>query len=120
MFIINNLQTSPYLISLMGAGAHTVNTKNENEESFGFELSDNFPNPFNPTTRIKYQIPELSKVKLTVFNLLGVKIATLVNEEKPAGVYEVVFDGTGLSSGVYFYRIETGRYSDTKKLLLLK
>jgi hypothetical protein len=85
-----------------------------------FSFSQNYPNPFNPTTKIQYQLPELSKVKLTVYDMLGREIKTLVNEEKPAGSYEVKFDGTGLPSGIYFYRIETGKFSDTKKFILLK
>lgn len=85
-----------------------------------FSFSQNFPNPFNPSTKIKYQIPEPGRVSLIVYNVLGRKIITLVNEEKPAGTYEVVFDGMGLPSGVYFYRIESGSFSDTKKFILLK
>ncbi len=85
-----------------------------------FSLSQNYPNPFNPTTKIKYQLPELSKVRLTVYDVLGREIKVLVDQEKPAGTYEVEFDAANLPSGVYFYRIEAGKYSDTKKLLLLK
>lgn len=92
-----------------------------------FSLSQNYPNPFNPTTKIKYHLPELSKVKLTVYDVLGREVRTLVNEEKPAGSYEVEFDGTNLPSGVYFYRIEAipngrqaGKFSETKKFVLLK
>jgi hypothetical protein len=85
-----------------------------------FTLFQNYPNPFNPTTKIRYQIPELSKVKLTVYDVLGREVTTLVNEEKPAGVYEVEFDGANLPSGVYFYRIEAEKYSETKKFILLK
>ena len=99
-----------------------VVTKVEKEKvSFDpVELSQNYPNPFNPTTKIKYQFPEMSKVKLTVYDVLGREVKTLVNEEKPAGNYEVEFDGTNLTSGIYFYRIETEKFSDTKKFVLLK
>lgn len=83
-------------------------------------MSDNYPNPSNPITKINYQPAELSKVKLTVYDMPGKEIVTLVNEEKSAGRYETEFDGTGLPSGVYFYRIETEKYSDKKKLLLPK
>jgi hypothetical protein len=85
-----------------------------------YKLYQNYPNPFNPTTKIKYQLPEISKVKLIVYDVLGREIRTLVNEEKPAGTYEVEFDGKGLPSSVYIYRIETGKFSDTKKIVLLK
>lgn len=83
-------------------------------------LEQNYPNPFNPTTEIGYQISEVSHVTLRVYNVLGQEVATLVNEVKQPGRYEVTFDGTGLSSGVYFYRLQAGEFVDTKKLLLLK
>lgn len=97
-----------------------TDVKNSVSNIPNFALFQNFPNPFNPATKIKYQISELSKVRLTVYDMLGREITTLVNEEKAAGLYEVEFNGTELPSGVYFYRIETGKYSDTKKFVLLK
>ncbi|MCZ6701415.1 MAG: T9SS type A sorting domain-containing protein [Ignavibacteria bacterium] len=95
---------------------------NVNEEKIleEFRLSQNFPNPFNPTTAIKYQIPELSFVTIKVYDALGNEIATLVNEEKSAGEYDVEFDGTDLTSGIYFYRIEAGSFIETKKMILIK
>lgn len=95
-------------------------TKNTTHKPSTFRLYQNYPNPFNPRTKIKYQIPELSNIKLTVYDVLGREVRTLVNEEKPAGSYEAEFNGKDLPSGVYFYRIETGKYSDTKKFVLLK
>jgi len=87
-------------------------------------LSQNYPNPFNPTTKIKYQIPELSFVTLKVYDVLGSEIITLVNEEKPVGSYEVEFSAIGgaidLSSGIYFYRIKAGDFIQTKKMTLIK
>ncbi|NNG26605.1 MAG: T9SS type A sorting domain-containing protein [Ignavibacteriaceae bacterium] len=85
-----------------------------------FELYQNYPNPFNPTTIIKYDINELAVVELTVFDILGREIVMLVNEEKAAGRYEIVFDASSLPSGVYFYQLETGSFVETKKMLLLK
>jgi hypothetical protein len=85
-----------------------------------FSLSQNYPNPFNPSTKIKYSIPEKSEVQIKVFNVLGEKIKTLVNEEKPAGEYEVEFDGSTLPSGVYLYQLQAGGYISVKKMLLLK
>jgi len=85
-----------------------------------FQLYQNYPNPFNPNTTIKYQIPELSLVTVRVYNVLGNKIATLLNEEKPAGNYEVEFYANGLPSGIYFYKLIAGSFVETKKMLLLK
>ena len=85
-----------------------------------FTLYQNYPNPFNPTTTFSYSIPKTSLVQLKVFNLLGQEVATLVNEEKPIGNYEVNYDASDLSSGVYFYRLKTGNYINIKKMILLK
>jgi hypothetical protein len=83
-------------------------------------LLQNYPNPFNPSTTIEFSLPRSGYVMLQVFNILGQVVATLVNEEKEARSYQVQFDGTGLASGVYFYRMMAGQYVATKKLLLLK
>jgi hypothetical protein len=102
-----------------------------------YYLSNNYPNPFNPTTAIKYSIPEISYVTLKVYDVLGNEIATLVNEEKPIGSYEVEFSAIGgsasggdawnLTSGIYFYRLQVypanggaGSFVETKKMILLK
>ena len=85
-----------------------------------FYLSQNYPNPFNPSTTIEYSIPERSNVVIKVFDLLGRKVATLVNDEKSAGVYKVKFDGSSLSSGIYFYKLWTENYGTVKKMILLK
>ena len=85
-----------------------------------FSLTQNYPNPFNPTTKISYQIPVTSFVSLKVYDILGKEVVTLVNEEKPAGNYEVEFDGSGLSSGIYFYKLNTENYTSVKKMILVK
>jgi len=85
-----------------------------------FELFQNYPNPFNPTTTIKYSVAEPGIVSLKVFDILGREVATLVNERKPAGYYEVSFDGSELSSGIYFYQLTAGVFKATKKFVLLK
>ena len=85
-----------------------------------YTLSNNYPNPFNPTTTIKYSVPKLSFVSIKVYDVLGRLVKTLVNENKPAGNYNVTFDGSNFVSGVYFYRMESGSFSQTMKLLLLK
>jgi hypothetical protein len=85
-----------------------------------FELFNNFPNPFNPTTRIKYEIPQLTNSSLMVYDVLGNEIAILVNEEKSAGIYDVEFDATGLPSGIYFYQLKVENYIQTKKMMVIK
>ncbi len=85
-----------------------------------YALYQNYPNPFNPVSKIKYDIPELSFVTLKIYDVLGSEIATLVNEEKPVGSYEVTFDASNLPSGVYFYQLKTKGYLETKKMILMK
>jgi predicted GH43/DUF377 family glycosyl hydrolase len=85
-----------------------------------FHLQQNYPNPFNPTTTIRYAVPQRSLVTLTVFNMLGQQVATLVNGDVEAGYHEVRFDAAGLASGAYFYRMQAGSYVDTKELLLIR
>ncbi len=85
-----------------------------------FVLHQNYPNPFNPTTKIKYSIPVGSFVSIKVFDLLGREIITLVNEKKQQGTYQVEFDGKNLSNGIYYYRIITGDFTETKKFILMK
>ena len=95
-----------------------VNDKSQSV--FNFKLEQNYPNPFNPTTTIRYRIPETGLVTLKVYDILGREVATLVNEERISGSYEVEFDGSNLSSGVYFYRMRAGDFIDTKKFVLIK
>ena len=86
----------------------------------GFVLSQNYPNPFNPGTKIEYGLPERAYVTLKVYDVLGREVATLVDEEVNAGYHQASFDGSSLSSGLYFYRLSAGRFSTTKRLMLLK
>lgn len=85
-----------------------------------FSLEQNYPNPFNPSTKIKFTLPSKASVVLKVFNILGKEIATLVNGEQDAGNYTVEFDASTLKSGVYFYRLEAGSFTETKKMILMK
>jgi hypothetical protein len=85
-----------------------------------FELLQNYPNPFNPSTQIKYSVPANGLVKLSVFNLIGEEITVLVNEVVDAGFYGVAFNAANLPSGIYFYRLQTGKIVKTKKMVLMK
>ncbi|MCF6268413.1 MAG: T9SS type A sorting domain-containing protein [Melioribacteraceae bacterium] len=108
------------MLNAIGFKEDLTDLGEETSTELDFKLYENYPNPFNPSTQIKYSIPNTSNVKLEVFNLIGEKISTLVNEEKQPGTYEVSFNGVNLSSGVYFYKISTNQFSDVKKLMLLK
>ena len=85
-----------------------------------FSIDQNFPNPFNPVTNLEFGISDLGFVSLKVYDITGKEVATLVNEIKPSGRYEVKFDGSNFASGVYFYKIQTGNYSETRKMFLIK
>ncbi|MDZ7623912.1 MAG: T9SS type A sorting domain-containing protein [Ignavibacteriaceae bacterium] len=94
-----------------------------------YTICQNYPNPFNPITKIKYSIPQSpllggdgrgGLVTLKVYDILGREIATLVNEEKPAGEYEVEFNAANLPSGIYFYQLKAGQFTDTKKMVLIR
>jgi len=85
-----------------------------------FNLSQNYPNPFNPTTTIKYSIPKLNFVTIKIYNVLGIEVATLVNEEQTVGTYELNWNAANLPSGVYFYQLRAGNYVETKKMILLR
>jgi hypothetical protein len=85
-----------------------------------FFIHQNFPNPFNPITKIKYSIPHLLQVQIKVYDILGKEIETLVNNEKPAGNYELSWNAANLPSGVYFYRIQAGSFIETKKMVLIR
>jgi len=85
-----------------------------------FKLYDNYPNPFNPTTVIRYSIVNMNIVKISVYNAIGQKISTLVNKRQPAGSYSVNFNGSNLAAGIYYYQITVGNFQQTKQMLLLK
>ena len=90
------------------------------QNTFNFLLSQNYPNPFNPNTKITWQTPIAGHQSLKVYNILGNEIVTLVNEFKEAGNYEVNFDASKLSSGIYVYKLQVGSFIDIKKMILLK
>jgi hypothetical protein len=85
-----------------------------------YQLNQNFPNPFNPATTIRYSISKTSNVSLKVFDMLGREVQTLVHTMQAPGLYTVLLNAQGLGSGVYFYRLSAGTFTDTKKLLLIK
>jgi len=110
-------------LRLIGGGFNTTPTAVETDKPLVYQLNQNYPNPFNPATIIKYSIAEDSFVNLTVYNILGEKVASLINKEQRAGRYEVQWNAAssgGLANGVYIYRIQAGKFTNTKKMILLK
>ena len=85
-----------------------------------FKLTQNYPNPFNPSTKIAYSVPVSGNVSMVIYDNLGEEVATLVNENKAAGTYNVEFDASSLPSGIYFYSLTSGNFTETKKMILLK
>jgi len=85
-----------------------------------FTLRQNYPNPFNPVTSIKYQVARTSQVDLSIFNILGQKVATLVSDKQQAGDYNVEWDASGFASGVYLYRLTADKFIEIKKLVFIK
>ncbi len=98
----------------------SINIMNNTTILNDFKLYQNYPNPFNPVTKINYELPNDGKVKLMIYDVLGREIKTLVNEVKQAGKYTVEFNGHNFASGVYFYRIESGKFTEVKRMVLVK
>ncbi|HSW53546.1 MAG TPA: T9SS type A sorting domain-containing protein [Ignavibacteriaceae bacterium] len=114
---LSNIQRDEFDLNKL----HYVNVSFKGETiPVTYELSQNYPNPFNPTTTIRYQIPKDGVVTLKVYDILGAEVATLVNEEKVAGKYEVSFNASSLASGVYIYRLNVNEYVNVKKMVLVK
>ncbi|HVO76143.1 MAG TPA: T9SS type A sorting domain-containing protein, partial [Ignavibacteriaceae bacterium] len=97
-----------------------IKERNKNIQPAEYTLSQNYPNPFNPSTKIQYSVSNPGFIKLTVYNILGQQVETLVNGFKNAGTYEITWNASNLSSGIYFYRIEAGNFVSVKKMTLLK
>ena len=116
-----------WIVGNNGTILHTTNggvTFVEDEKIYEipttYSLSNNFPNPFNPSTKIQYSIPQSNNVVIKIFNVLGKEVETLVNEEKPVGTYEITWNTENLPSGVYFYQLTAGKFIETKKMILMK
>ena len=97
-----------------------TDVENNNSVITDYMLYQNYPNPFNPITNIEYAVPKWSKTTLKIYDVLGSEITTLINEEKPAGVYQINWDASSLSSGVYFYQLKAGEFVQTRKMILMK
>jgi hypothetical protein len=120
----HNGSTSPDTVHMEGTGAPLVSVQSQEEKlPTEFVLSQNYPNPFNPSTKIKFSIPigtGHAPSVLKVFDLLGREVKTLVNENLHAGSYEVTFDANGLASGIYYYRLTAGEFTQSKRMMLLR
>jgi hypothetical protein len=131
---VSNLRTLKYLTKserdkkqiedIFLASEVNINTKSKNNINSNipdkYDLFQNYPNPFNPVTTIKYAIPKSGIVTIIIYDITGREIQKLVNEQKQAGYYSVMFDGSNLSSGIYFYQIQTNDFVQVKKMVLIK
>jgi hypothetical protein len=136
----NGTNSNPFTLLATGPGSYTVNAGHasplrwdsasvtitltdvgvNSSNPTEYKLYDNYPNPFNPSTTLRYSIPEASLTTLKVYDELGKEVATLVNETKSAGIYEVEFNASNLSSGIYYYTLQAGSFSKTNKMILMK
>ncbi|MCB0724772.1 MAG: T9SS type A sorting domain-containing protein [Ignavibacteriae bacterium] len=112
--------TGPYDMYAGTGCSGSVTSVHNNQIPVKYSLSQNYPNPFNPSTSIRFEIPKDGLVKLVVYDVLGKEVATLINDKRTAGTYLVDFNATGLSSGVYFYKLITSDFTDVKKMTLIK
>ncbi len=121
LWIFHNADNLPNPYGLKITGNATITSVSEEKSTPDkFHLYQNYPNPFNPTTKINFVIPKSGLVTIKVYDILGNKVAILINENKPAGKYEVEFNASELTSGIYFYSLIAGSYYETKKMILLK
>ena len=112
--------TSEQAENLMNGQSKSLASNTETELPVSFELSDNYPNPFNPETKIQIGLPKDSDVKLQIFNIRGQVVATPFDGDLPAGSHTINFNASNLPSGVYFYKIIAGEFSDVKRMVLVK
>lgn len=112
--------TTQFKIDDLGFGGATAVSTGAGESPAEFKLFNNYPNPFNPSTTVTYQLPERSMVTLRVYNVLGKEVKTLVNEEKPSGKFSVEFNASNLPSGVYYCAMQAGSYYKVSKMILIK
>ena len=115
-----DLQSATYSVSQNMPKNGELISANKNSTPTVYSLNQNYPNPFNPSTVVQYAIPEATNVKIEIFNITGEKVATLVDEFKSEGYYEISFDASGLPTGMYLYRISAGAFVSTKKMILMK
>ncbi|NQV41855.1 MAG: T9SS type A sorting domain-containing protein [Candidatus Marinimicrobia bacterium] len=109
--------TAVWSYSFIGAGGTAID---DVEAPATYALSTNYPNPFNPSTIINYEIGQSELVKLTVYNVLGQEVMVLVNDFQQAGAHEIQFQAGALASGIYMYRLEAGNFTSTQKMILMK
>ncbi|HMS64460.1 MAG TPA: T9SS type A sorting domain-containing protein [Ignavibacteria bacterium] len=112
---------NPHAPEMVGTITATVSSISQTTELVnGYKISQNYPNPFNPSTKINFSIPYSSQVILKIYNNSGQQVAALVNERLNASSYEVEWDAADFNSGIYYYKIQAGNFSETKKMLLIK
>ena len=116
----DDLGANPYWVSAQFIYDLLTDVKDTPDQSFNFNLYQNYPNPFNPETVISYTLPERNVVSIKIYDVIGKEVSTLINKEQNAGTHKINFNAGKLTSGVYFYQMVSGKYKETKKMLLLE
>ena len=116
--MISSMEEVLYIIAPSPGG--NLVTGNDSVIPENYELNQYYPNPFNPTTQIQYELPRAGEIDLTLYNMLGMEVMKLDRGIKPAGIHQISFDGSHLPSGIYFYQLRSGNCVKTRKMSLLK
>jgi alkaline phosphatase D len=116
----NDPENPSYTITATGIAIVPTSVEDKNQNTQTFKLYQNYPNPFNPKTIINYELPMTNYVDLSIYNLVGQKVTTLVNKKKNAGYHQIEWDASNFASGIYYYQIQAGEFQDVKKMILLR
>jgi hypothetical protein len=117
---IENISLAPYSVKIVSFESLATSTEGEGDRPQGYKLDQNYPNPFNPSTTITFYMPQAEKLTLSVFDITGRQVATLIDRPMNAGSHTQTFDASALSSGIYFYRLEAGDFQSVQKMMLVK
>ena len=118
--LVMTSEGSLYAFNPYGDASDVENEKSEIQFPYMYQLSQNYPNPFNPRTTITYQLPMSHYVQLSIYNIMGQRVTSLIDEKQNSGRHQVEWNGSGFASGIYYYKIKAGEFQDVKKMVLIK